>query len=561
MAVSTAAGPIERRIDQYFPMKKYRAGQRQTIRSVLEAFRTHKYVLLEAPTGSGKSAVAMTLAQFFGKSYYLAPQKFLQDQLSRDFGPEGVHANRLHEPMVELKGRNAYPCEYYSEAALDPEAFDCGAEDVPGLLKEAGKGPGCDVGECRKKGDSKRDDCLERGICPYWNQLHRAQAASMTLLNFHSFLYQTVYANQFGQRDLMILDEAHNVESVLMGFVGTSVNDRPFLTDGIRFPELGSVAEYLEFFQEVDLLDRIENQRKLARLAENVRDEDEWKSVLERIKKMYTMDPESWICEYREAKDGSSRTLQFKPLFVDRFADDYVFSKANKVLMMSATILSKRTVCEALGIDPQDACFIRLGSTFPPKARPILYRPSGPMSWANKSSTLPKMVKDVNEICRRHAGERGIIHTHTFEIANALLSGCARDVRDRFLYQKDLDFGGDKARLLRAHKASSDSVIVAPAMHEGLDLADDLGRFQVICKVPYPSKGDPQVKARMELSSEYYDWLTATKLVQSYGRIYRSKDDHGITYVLDQNFKWFYRSSERMLPAWFKEVVDWSGGE
>jgi hypothetical protein len=103
----------------------------------------------------------------------------------------------------------------------------------------------------------------------------------------------------------------------------------------------------------------------------------------------------------------------------------------------------------------------------------------------------------------------------------------------------------------------ADAVILAPAMHEGLDLKDDLGRFQIICKVPYPSKGDPQVSARMELAPKYYDHRTMTKLIQSCGRIIRHENDHGKTYVLDEDFKRFMGRNSKMVPKWFAKSIVW----
>jgi Rad3-related DNA helicase len=95
-------------------------------------------------------------------------------------------------------------------------------------------------------------------------------------------------------------------------------------------------------------------------------------------------------------------------------------------------------------------------------------------------------------------------------------------------------------------------------MHEGLDLKGDLSRFQIICKVPYPGLGsNPQLKRRMEISDDYYSYLTALKLVQSYGRSVRSETDWAKTYILDGSFRSFFENGKKMLPTWFKEVIQW----
>ncbi len=127
------------------------------------------------------------------------------------------------------------------------------------------------------------------------------------------------------------------------------------------------------------------------------------------------------------------------------------------------------------------------------------------------------------------------------------------NLKKRLIYQKDYI---TKDEMLKAHANSKNSIIIAPAMHEGLDLKDDLSRFQIICKVPYPSfHENEQLKIRMQLSQDYYNWLTALKLVQSYGRSIRSVDDWADTFVLDQDFVRFKRNCFKLLPKWFLEVI------
>ena len=91
------------KIDDNFPMEEFREGQREAIEYAVDKFNAGKrVVIIEAPTGSGKSAIGMTIANMANRSYYLTITKQLQDQLTQDF-----------EEIVELKGRNAYPCTFY----------------------------------------------------------------------------------------------------------------------------------------------------------------------------------------------------------------------------------------------------------------------------------------------------------------------------------------------------------------------------------------------------------------------------------------------------------------
>jgi ATP-dependent DNA helicase DinG len=92
-------------------------------------------------------------------------------------------------------------------------------------------------------------------------------------------------------------------------------------------------------------------------------------------------------------------------------------------------------------------------------------------------------------------------------------------------------------------------------MTEGIDLADDLSRWQVICKIPYPYLGDPQVARRKDIDAAWYDWKTCLTVVQSYGRSIRSSDDYAVTYVLDADFSTFVKRQQKRLPGWFLEAI------
>lgn len=545
----------EQEIKLKFPMKEYRPGQLETIKAIIKSFNNRKkFVILEAPTGSGKSAIGMALAQLFDESYYLTPQKFLQDQLIRDFGENGVHIEENIWPMIDLKGRNAYPCNYYKRKL---NTKDVGKERAK-YEELALNPPGCDEGKCKKEGKARLDFCFgsDGAICPYYIRLDQALHSKLCLMNFHSFLFQTFVTQKFGNRQLMIIDEGHMVEDVLLSFIEIRLTDFHFMKDSIVFSKLETIEEYIKFFDEVKIIEKIISKMEIAKLSGLHKEENEWSQLLLKYAIMKKSDLSNWITIFETSKNGVNSIVTLKPLMIDKFVQEFIFSKADFILLMSATILSKKVICDSLGISSEEVHFIRLSSNFPPEIRPIKYVPSGSMNYNNKMETLPKLLKDIEKICLNHKNERGIIHTHTFDIAEYIVVNSSLELRTRLIYQKH--YNNDKNEMLKVHAKIKDAILIAPAMHEGLDLKDDLGRFQIICKVPYPSKGDPQIAARMEIDPEYYDWRAAIKIVQSYGRIYRHDKDHGITYILDSGFKRFYEMTEKILPKWFKEVIKWS---
>jgi ATP-dependent DNA helicase DinG len=99
------------------------------------------------------------------------------------------------------------------------------------------------------------------------------------------------------------------------------------------------------------------------------------------------------------------------------------------------------------------------------------------------------------------------------------------------------------------------TVLISPSLHTGLDLKDNLSRFQIITKVLYPNKSDRWINAKREVDEERYYWQTALKLVQAYGRSIRSKDDWAKTYVLNSAFEHFVNKNLNILPDWFREAI------
>jgi ATP-dependent DNA helicase DinG len=89
----------------------------------------------------------------------------------------------------------------------------------------------------------------------------------------------------------------------------------------------------------------------------------------------------------------------------------------------------------------------------------------------------------------------------------------------------------------------------------GLDLKDDLSRFQIIIKVPYPYLGDRWIDAKRKLSRQWYIWQTGLRLIQGYGRSVRSKQDWAKTYVLDSAFAPFVRKNGNIFPDWFTQAI------
>jgi Rad3-related DNA helicase len=215
---------------------------------------------------------------------------------------------------------------------------------------------------------------------------------------------------------------------------------------------------------------------------------------------------------------------------------------------MSATILDVDSFIKTLGIN-EDVKFIQVDSTFPVENRKLYVTNSGKMSYGSIDKTLSKMAEDLKKILEFHKEEKGIIHTHSYKISKYIQD----NIHDERLCFHD---ASSRADVLQQHIASPNpTVLVSPSMKEGIDLYDELARFCVIVKLPYPSLGDKQIKKRMEKDSRWYRWQTALAIVQASGRGIRHEEDYCTIYIMDSGIKYFIKQNESMFPKYFLNAI------
>jgi Rad3-related DNA helicase len=578
-------------IKELFPLPAFRQFQEETVQKIDVAFRKGaRVVVVEAPTGSGKSPMAVTAGRKY-PAYYATSQKLLQDQYLRDFSSD----------IVLLKGRGTYNCPVTNEPSdvapcvqfrrrlkvncyLDEEGNDRrGAKVV--------NGDGSDVQPCR---------------CPYAEALDAAEQSQMTMFNYHAFHFQrnalkTIETGEvnddgepilmrvprFNPRPLMILDEGHNVEAIYMDLIQLALSEdsapglvldpdettdqvaekcRPPKTDksgmitkpGGKYCQ--SVAlQLLAEHESIKLVPNVGEGRKqriqaFRRIQKLERIFMQMADLYKRFEAKGTLKDE-WVLQVEKDKDDPTRVkkLILKPIYVKDFVPHVLFKWGARILILSATILDWETFVDALGLEELrkkgKVRYIPVPSTFPLKNRPIHFYPCGNLGFRTYAQDLPRVIAGIERVLELHPNERGIIHCHSWKILDAIRKAIPSG---RLICQTQND---SREGLLYALESSKNGVIVAPAMHEGIDLKGDLSRFQIIVKVPYPHAKDPQIERRMTLDPAWYTWQTALKLVQATGRSVRGPDDWAITYVLDSGFSQFYYKASRILPSWFTEAV------
>ena len=217
----------------YFPLEKIRNNQGKVLDEIEEAIKSNrKYIFLEAPTGFGKSPIAITLASYLGSSHICTSTKDLQNQYSKDFNfiKEGKGKRNFRCILKENEGEHE-TCEY--GPCQKQEDFDCVYKTRLSDYKVNRLGTKfehIDIGQfeklkyIKKNNQQIRFENLEWEPCRYFHQKWISTKASHAIYNYKYFLSDLYFSNIISKRELLVFDEVHNIESEVSNFKSFIIN-------------------------------------------------------------------------------------------------------------------------------------------------------------------------------------------------------------------------------------------------------------------------------------------------------------------------------------------------
>ena len=176
-------------IKDYFPFFEMRKEQEDILDALDKIYEKgqYRYIVIEAGTGIGKSAIAKAISKKDGSSYLLTSTKQLQDQYISDFYNDGART---------VKGAMNYHC------AKDDRM-------------------NCRLGLCCFDTELIKQ-CVAENVCPYILARSEAEKSEMYVTSFSYFLQASSFSsvpNNFSRllpRGAVIIDECHLIEDNLL---------------------------------------------------------------------------------------------------------------------------------------------------------------------------------------------------------------------------------------------------------------------------------------------------------------------------------------------------------
>ena len=511
------------RFKDLYPFPTFRPGVEELFEQ-LEAHKSLKYFIIRAKTGIGKSGIAVAISRAEG-CHILTATKILQDQYA--------NTKEFTEEFV-LKGKSNYTCNLTGD---DMNEAPCSHQD----LVKIGVNALAEKNWLSDSDDSKitsttalKARCVATNGCEYY--VKKEQLASPNcgggILNYDlAFLVKP-------KGKAIVLDEAHNFIDKLLDIYSFEFSKEK-LKKLVPYKEDITQTNYVQWLQNLLKLAQIKAEKQGTAADEKLKDlQTKIKTILSEA----TMPGDFYV-------ESTPEQIVIKPLKPAMIAHKFL-NNYERVYFLSATI--DASFKDILKLPAAKTAEFSLESTFPIENRPIYFPRNIPnINFKTKFDGENPSIQLLKAIVERHKDQRGIIHTANYrlmEVIEAILG--KRD--KRFLF---VDRGVDKKIALAKHNERPDSVLISPSMMEGVDLKDDLARWQIIFKVPYPAKTD-YIAALEETLPGYYGMTTRNSLVQAYGRPVRSESDWAHTYVLDGSLNML----QSQLDPYFTQAVkfgDW----
>jgi len=525
----------------YFPLKfKPREQQIEVLNMIKSSINnSKKFILLNAPTGSGKSYVAVMFMNWYlnyinsgAKFDIITNSKILQQQYNDEFNF-----------ICDLRGQSNYHCNKHNT--------DCrtGRE-----LDKALKQPHC-------------------GDCPYDISKEIWSNGQASLTNFHlynSFTFFVPTTMVKRASNVLIVDEAHDFESVFCDFISVKLSSRIFKNYGMeerdieryshKLSNIKTPFSFINFISNdflpyiMGLKEQFEDmlseatQAKIRQIyAGFIEYIDGAGERLGNLIKDYEKNSDNWALDITRSKTLETE-LTIQPIWGNVYLNEMIWDKYDHVIFMSGSILDKDMFTYINGFDQKLTDYYEVDSTFSVNNRPLYFYKAGKMTYDQRESTFQNQVPVIEKILKKYKDSRGVIHTTNYEIAKWV----DESIKDKRLIFHDSENRENQLNLMKKRK---NGIIVSPSMVSGISLDDELSRFQIILKVPYPNISSNKVKSRQKTNKKWYTWRTIVDIIQAYGRSTRSDTDWSHTYILDSSFGDLLRMNRDMFPKYFIDAI------
>lgn len=521
---------------------KPRDNQAEVVNDILTKFLDDgcSNVIASLPTGTGKTPIALVVAyaiREITKTNELAFISMHTNILMEQYKNTFEHV----KDICFIKGAGNYDCDWLTLYSGQPQNAECCTNDCPNNFADS-----CVFKKIKEKAQNAKTIVSnfhywmikqEHGRrLPYINIFDEAQNLNNSFVEHHSinitekvfdrfdFLFDSAkkYFNKGFRTFTLELRTALKCVND-MNFLNYLMMFQEYLLESVSYKKIADDAEKaLKAARERKDADKKEQKKEVNELTKVLRNATYFSNLKEAINRI---DPFASI--FGTTENG----FYLKPAIIGNYWKTNM-KPAKYNLFISATI-SQQYIESTISLEGKTA-FIKHPSAFPPENKKvIIYKP---LNLNYKSMQDNKTIEQLNERCleivKMQKDHKGIVSTPTFTLTRTIseyLQLHGIKVFEHKTGEKLENIIGD----FKSYKKPS--VLISPMLFEGIDLPDDLARYQILTKCPYASLQDTVVKYILNHYPELYQFQTLLKIIQFFGRGVRNKEDWSNIFVLDTN--------------------------
>ncbi|MBE93665.1 ATP-dependent DNA helicase [Marinobacter sp.] len=571
-----------------FPFPDFRPQQRALAESVYRNSIRQQTLLLEAPTGLGKTLgtlfpalMAMPTARH-DRLFYLTSRN-----TARQLAVDAVHLLRKKQPgplplrTLELVAKD-HACEHPDKAChgdacpLAKGFFD----RLPAARKDAANHTGA------LTQGVLADIARQHGICPYFLAQEMARWCDVVVADVNRMFDQSALLHALVRQNdwkaSLLVDEAHNLVDRARGMYSVELSQARLLRvrkqapkalksklDGVSRAWQSVIRDHCpDISREPVMLDTLPGSltgalnRLVSAITDYLADHPPDLALQELMFESLTFTKlaevfgDHSLCELIRPARGKAR-LSIQNLIPADFLAPR-FEAADSTLMFSATLSPGVYYRDLLGM-PEDTCFRSLPGPFTRDQLEVNFTPDISTRQPDRERSLTPIAELIHRQYQQRPGNY-LAFFSSFSYLNrvretlqqqapdlplrAQRPGMSADERTAFLD----DFNEDNAGVALA--------VLGGVFSEGIDLPGDrlIGAFVATLGLPPFDHWHEILRQRLEQrfgAGHAYTYLIPglQKVAQAAGRVIRTPEDTGVIWLIDDRF--LQPQIRNLLPAWW----------
>ncbi len=557
---------------------RLRPQQRAVLRHMTSLDSAKRFFVIPAPTGTGKSILALVYALLKGsKAYFVVPTRHLQRQYNADFQRFDLFA-RFGVRYAIIWGRQHFTCPFFTErfnketpASLCPYITGDFWVKCPYRPRRVFTST-YDLPKDADKAYTARTYSgwlyfttaqVEDGlICDYWDAKIQALRNDFVVMNYAYYLRDFLGISDFPPPRVLVFDEVHVIFDIIR-------NHFTFTLPGNVYsaPVSGSLVSVLSAFSRY-----YESRAYEAFEKKHFRAFVYYTRVLQQVTfalnharsfRIRTILRGGRIKYFLVVPDPVSLFVSLLRSIIDTHMTTY--GEPPYILLMSATPGAKSLwdrIFASTGYSSYYEYIPELPSPFPVENRLVflLADPSARINYENEVD--PDVVQPFASMvldAYRHLESLGkppniLVHAYKLSVASAIYDTLV-DLAENFGVDPGAISIATSAQRTHGEELLEEielfkqygGVLVTTAANQGVDLPYDTCRLQFIYRAPYPNA--------YQYPRPLYSYYVAKTLVQQAGRVVRAADDWGFTVVYDRNVSTFISRNQGQFPKYFLEAI------